>query len=293
MDPLADSPPLQAPGEASPSTEPFGVDDRLVVPETTREEMLDGRRILAAPAEVPHADPHCRLDYLLSAHIKPDYVAATDLLTRVAGDSDFASDTCVRRRGTDPHTGQRYLEEVAFEIVHKRARKEDDRRVALMVRRGVRRVFAIFVLREAVAEYDPARGAWRYLAPEACIDDPCFIHPLPVRALLDPAAADAAVVAALEARGEPALQAMKLLQEQIGRRQGEAEGRRKGEAEGRRKGASDLLARQLELRFGTLPVAVRRRVEAASDDELSAWSRAILEAASLAAVFEDTGPHAN
>ena len=66
---------------------------------------------------------------------------------------------------------------------------------------------------------------------------------------------------------------------------GLAEGIEKGLAEGIEKGQSagqaGLLLRQLELRFGELPEAVRDRVRGASVPELEAWAEAVLDAASL------------
>ncbi len=67
-------------------------DDRLVVPEATRDELVNGRRMEAFPAEAPHANQHSRLDYVLQAHAAPGYHASCDLLTRHGVDSDFASD---------------------------------------------------------------------------------------------------------------------------------------------------------------------------------------------------------
>jgi hypothetical protein len=93
------------------------VDDHLVQPEVTRDEMIGGRRVVAMPAKEPHADQHSDLDYVLRAHAAPGYRSSSDLLTRHDVDSDFASDACLRKEGIDPETGTRYLEEIAFEVV--------------------------------------------------------------------------------------------------------------------------------------------------------------------------------
>src|SRR5436309_3387463 len=75
-----------------PGREPFpGLENRLVQPEVTRDEMLGGRRVVAFPAERPHATQHTRLDYVLNAPVAPGYLAATDLLTRHDTESDFAT----------------------------------------------------------------------------------------------------------------------------------------------------------------------------------------------------------
>ncbi len=50
---------------------------------------------------------------------------------------------------------------------------------------------------------------------------------------------------------------------------------------GRAAGRAGIVARQLELRFGALPEAVRARVRGASVEELDAWTEAVLSAASL------------
>ena len=79
--------------------------------------------------------------------------------------------------------------------------------------------------------------------------------------------------------------------------QGRAEGIEKGLAQGIEKGRSEgraaalegLLLRQLELRFGALPDAVRERVRGASAAELEAWAEAVLTAASLDEVMR-AGP---
>ena len=76
------------------------INDHLIVPETP-QEMVRGR-LLAMPCKEGHGDPHCQIDYLIRAHVRPGYVASTDLLTRWSKDSDFASDTCIRKAGTDP-----------------------------------------------------------------------------------------------------------------------------------------------------------------------------------------------
>ena len=65
-----------------PGADPFpSLDERLVTPET-REEVLRGRKIVAQPALDPHADRHCELDYIIRANVRPDFIAATDLITR-------------------------------------------------------------------------------------------------------------------------------------------------------------------------------------------------------------------
>src|SRR3954471_17395326 len=91
---------LSLPGRGSSPA----VDDHLVVPEITRDEIIAGRRVVAFPAEAPHGDQQVDLDFLLRSHVAPGYVVSADLIARFAVDSDFASDACVRREGVDPAT---------------------------------------------------------------------------------------------------------------------------------------------------------------------------------------------
>ena len=72
-----------------------------------------------------------------------------------------------------------------------------------------------------------------------------------------------------------------------GRAEGVAEGRAEGVAEGIEKGQAELLLRQLELRFGVLPDAVRDRVRDASAPELEAWAERVLTAASIDEVLAE------
>src|SRR5947209_15598466 len=79
---------LKAPGPSGaplhlPSRGSFPrVDDHLVQPEVTRDEIIEGRRVVAFPAESPHATQHGDLHYVLRAHVAPGYLGAVDLLTR-------------------------------------------------------------------------------------------------------------------------------------------------------------------------------------------------------------------
>ena len=65
----------------------------------------------------------------------------------------------------------------------------------------------------------------------------------------------------------------------------------KAEAEGRAKGRASPLNRQLEYKFGPLPLSVRERVQCASKRELDEWLDAVLDAPTLEAVFRDTPRH--
>ncbi len=73
-----------------------------------------------------------------------------DLKTRVSQEQEYASDTCVRRAGIDPATGRRYLEELVFEVVHKRSARKTKARARGFTTRGVRRQIGIFVRQKRV-----------------------------------------------------------------------------------------------------------------------------------------------
>lgn len=182
-----------------------GVDDHLVQPEITRDEIIGGRRVVASPAQPPHATRHTQLDYVIRALVTPGFTAAADLLTRHDHDSDFATDVCIFKDGADPATGTRYLEEVAFEVVSEQNARLVTEKAVRMHRRGVRRIFAVRVKKGEVCEWSPESQGWNPLDAGARIEDPCLVAPLAVAALLDAVAADKAVAEALIAKGDPTL----------------------------------------------------------------------------------------
>ncbi len=202
---------MRAP-EPGPSAWPR-VSDYAVEPESG-QEMLDGEVREALPAGPKHAQQHNQVDYVLRAYTAPDYGADTDLLTRQAIRHNFASDTSIRKKGTDPETGDRYLEELAFEIKSTQSDGNLEKRARIMAARGVRRIFAIPVRGDAagsessagpVAEWMAAEERWRTYRDGEVIEDPCLFRPLPVRALLDAVEADNAVAQALLAKENPVL----------------------------------------------------------------------------------------
>jgi hypothetical protein len=202
---------LKLPGRGAGDFPPL--DEHVVRPET-REEMVRGERVFAQPALAPHGDRHFKLDYVLGGHVRDGYVGSTDLLTHVLHGSDFASDTCIRREGEDETTGERFLEELAFEVVHEQSLAKATERAEDWSRRGVRRVLGIFVKKGTVEEWQPKSKRWCALDLGGELADPCLVRPLRVRALLDAAAADDEVARALEAKGNPAILAMKAASEQ-------------------------------------------------------------------------------
>ena len=70
-----------------------------------------------------------------------------------------------------------------------------------------------------------------------------------------------------------------------------ATGEEKGVLKGVLKGEARMLNRQLKSRFGELPAWVDQRLNSGTPEELEAWSEAVLDAESLAAVFVE--PPAN
>ena len=67
-----------------------------------------------------------------------------------------------------------------------------------------------------------------------------------------------------------------------------AEGEAKGRAEGEAKGEAKSLTRLLERRFGSLPAAVKARVDGADLDQLDVWIDRVQDAKNLNAVFGAT-----
>ncbi|HYO15054.1 MAG TPA: hypothetical protein VE685_17815 [Thermoanaerobaculia bacterium] len=240
------------------------LDDHLVVPELTREEIIGGRRVVSMPAKPPHATQHTRLDYVIEPNVAPGYQAATDLLTRHDEESDFASDTCVFKDGADPETGARYLEEIAFEVVSEQNDGLVTEKAVRMHRRGVRRIFAIWVKGQRICEWASENRNWRLLDHGASIEDPCLVKPLAVAALLDAAAADHAVVEALAAKGSPAIQ--------------------ERDAAAKAVGMAEAILQFLEARGLEVSEAQRQEILGGRDlDRLRRWLR---RAATLASVDE-------
>ncbi|MEE8586647.1 MAG: hypothetical protein V3T83_17535 [Acidobacteriota bacterium] len=278
---------MQAPGAASsPSSyrlpgapSHLRVDDHVVEPESSRREvMIGGRIVQALPANAPHGMQNADLDYVLRAHLAPGYRVTTDLLTRFDKLNDFASDTAVLKDGTDPATGRRHLEELAFEVVsEQQSEKVVTAKAPTMLRRGVRRVFALFLKKGELREWQPGEdarrgGRWVLLDPDSSIADPALSRPVPIRAVLDAAHSDEAVAEALLARGIPAL------------RRNRAEAIAEGEA----KGKADAILTVLEKR-GLAPDAdARSRLRSCKDlTALDHWLERALAVGSLADIFTE------
>ena len=220
-------------GEPESPREVPAVDERLVMP-GTRAEILKGALLMPPPADEPHGTSHFDLTYLLAAHVADGYRGAVDMLTRTSRESDFAPDASVFPRERDAETGGRRLEELAFEIVSEQWIGVPSEKARELARRGVRRIFCVVLKNRRVLEWSRATDGWSFLPEDFVIDDPCFATPLPVRALLDGAEVDRAVVAALEKRG------LLAELETRAREEGRARGLAQGLEQGRRAAALDL-----------------------------------------------------
>jgi hypothetical protein len=193
-----------------PGREPLpSPDDHLVTPEVTRDEMIRGRRVVAMPANPPHADRQFDLGFVLRGHLKPGFVGSSELLTRVGVGSDFATDICIRKNGTDPNTGTRYLEELAFEVVNEQSARDIREKAEDLTARGVRRFIAVFVKTGKVCQWSQEKGGFQELALDSVLEDPCLSRPLRLRALLDAAEADDAVAQALVQKRNPVIEAVR------------------------------------------------------------------------------------
>ena len=236
------APGAESGGRAARAPSSYGLDQHLVKPEVTRDEVVRGERVVAMPSRPEHGDRHFGLDYVLGAHIKREYVGSTDLITRFGPKSDFATDTCIRKTGKNPKTGERYLEEVAFEVVHTQTARDIQVRAEDVTARGVRRFFAIFVKKGEVAEWSAKRGEMVALDPEGEIADRTLATPVRVRALLDAAEADNGVARALLAKNNPVLR----VEQERARGEGLLEGVAKGLQEGVAKGLQEGVAKGLQ-----------------------------------------------
>ena len=247
------------------------VDEHIVVPESTRDEVIRGQRVIAMPALAPHADEQADVVSLFREQVRPQYRPSVELLTRVSRKSNFATDFSIRKQGKDPKTKQRYLEELSFEVVNEQSARSIRTKAEELTARGVRRVFAIFVKKGLVAEWSADKGDWVLLSMDSVIEDRCLVRPVAVRAILDRSVARGEITRALDLTGEPVLQQIK------------ADCRREGKREGKR----DMLLRQLRKKFGDVPQAIEQRVEHARPRELDSWADEVLVAATLEQVFAE------
>jgi hypothetical protein len=260
------------------------VDDHIVRPET-REEMVRGELILAQ-ADPPHADRHARLDHVTLAHVKAGYIVSSELLTRFGPKSNFATDVCVRKEGTDPSSGRRYLEELAFEIVNEQSLRHITVRAEDIIGRGVRRLIVIFVKKGTVTEWSPSEHRFVPLPLDGMLEDPTLAQPIPIRAMLDAAAAKRAVAAAVWAQDPWLLERKQELSEQ-GLQQGLVRGHQQGLEQGLVRGQRVSLLLVLEGRGLHPNDEQRATIESCTDpDRLQRWLRAAGRVTSVAELLE-------
>jgi hypothetical protein len=256
------------------------VSDYTVEPESG-QEMFNGQVREASPAGPKHSRQHSQVDFVLCANAAPGYGTDIDLLTRQAPQHNFASDICIRKNGVDPATGDRYLEELAFEIKATQSTENLEERVRIMARRGVRRIFAIPVRGDAagneiiagpVSEWMSTEDRWRTYRNDEVITDRCLLEPLPVRALLDAVEADDAVAQALLHKGNRVLV-----------RYGDARAA-EGRVQGEERAAREYVHLIMQARGIGIDAAARARIAACSD--VSVLQRWVVRAAMVASAHE-------
>lgn len=248
--------------ERSPGGRAPGLDEHLVKPETTRNEVIRGRSVVAQPALEPHADAHAKIEAVVHWHVRDGYQTSIDLLTRSAQDSDFATDISIRRDGIDSATGQRYLEEISFEIASEQTLPLVREKAIVLAARGVRRIFTIFVKENRVCEWAREQHNFVALERDSVIEDPCFVRPISVRAFIEKAVAEREAVRALAARGGDEVQAL------------------------RNAARREMLLALLRARFGEVPEDVLARIRAATAEQLMRWAERVLTATTLSATLE-------
>lgn len=261
--------------ERQPTPAPFPrVDDHIVQPEVTRDQVICGRKVVAMPANPPHADTQIQLNFVIMPHVREGYIASADLLTRISDKSNFATDVGIRKEGIDPQTDARYLEELSFEIVNEQSLSDVTDKARELTKRGVRRVFAIFVKTGEVTEWSKTQNQFIPMPKDGVLEDPLLIRPLLVQALLDRSRARTEVVRALDLQGDPEIAKIKQWVHE----------------EGHKEGQRNMLVRWARARFGELPTAILNRIHGADTQALTAWADKIEHAASLNDVFGSDPP---
>jgi len=270
------SPPSRPANTATPA-----VDERLVASES-RYEIADGNLVYVPPADEPHGSRHSKVAALLEAHTSADFDVAVGMLTRTSETSDQAPDVTVFPRARDPRTGGRRLEELAFEVISTESLGHAADKAADLASRGVRRIFAIDVVRIRAFEWSRELEGWTLLDPGGAIEDPTLAVPLPIEPLVRAIKADDAIAKALRAKRHPEL----LAERAEGRAEGFDEGLERGIERGIERGRRLELRRLLTIKFGVIDPDLDARVADATSDELDTYLERLLSAASAVAVFE-------
>ncbi|WP_428265028.1 Uma2 family endonuclease [Haliangium sp.] len=256
------------------------VSDYKVEPETNKE-YFRGEVRECLPANPTHSEQHSTVVGVLRAYAKPGYTVDIDLLTRQDEHNNFASDVCLRQRGIDPATEDRYLEEVAVEIKATQRAGDLKERARLMAQRGVRRVFAISVKGDKAGdnlvagpllEWQPERDDWKTWSEDELLDDPCLTGALRVGALLDAVQAEKAIVNAVIESGHPDM--VKYGDER--------------EQRGIDVGTRKALLRLMQARGLRLDASAKTRIEACTNEDImNRWIDRAATANEIADIFDD------
>ncbi len=218
------------------------VDERLVAPEA-HAEILDGRVYRTMGANPPHATQHFHATAVFAGVLADGYTGAVDMLTRADAETDAAPDVSIFPSAPDPETGERRIEEIAFEVLDTERLSHTTKKVEKFAARGVRRLFAVRLSTRTVYEWDHMHHDWTELDASGEIVDRCFRVPLPVRALVDRVRADDTIARALLAANNPviedALAARAARSRAEGHSQGRVEGHTQGRVEGRVEGRAE------------------------------------------------------
>ncbi len=182
------------------------IDERLALPEAGYE-IIDGVVTFVVPADPPHAERHQTVSVLIGTHVRAEFKVAIDMLTRTSKIDDIAPDVSVFPRDPDPVTGGRQLEQMAFEIVSTESMSHATTKAAKLAGRGVRRVFAIDIVRKRLVEWSSEIESWKVLDVRGRIEDAALAVPLSVNALLEAVDTDDEVARALVAKHNPVIEA--------------------------------------------------------------------------------------
>ncbi len=252
------------------------VSDYKVEPETNKE-YFQGEVRECLPANPTHSSQHSRVVKVLGAYAKPEYTVDIDLLTRQDKNNNFASDVCLRWRGIDPATEDRYLEEVAVEIKATQRAGDLKERARLMAQRGVRRVFAIPVKGDKAGdnlvagpllEWQPELDDWKTWGEDELLEDRCLTRPLRIKALLDAVVAEEAIATAVLASNLPIVV--------------------KHNEEMENRGMRKSLVLMLSTRGFEVDENARERIETCSDERiLVRWIERAVSAGSVDEIFDD------
>jgi Uma2 family endonuclease len=211
------------------------VDERLAPPETDYE-VWNGELVHVPAADEPHGDRHSKLSALVEAHAGPEFNVACDMLTRTSKVNDIAPDVSVYPSAPDPRTGRRQLEHLAFEVVSTSSLNRIGERAAELMRRGVRRVFAIDVARGRALEWSGALGTWSVLDTGGHIEDEALAAPLPIDRLIRTGKADDAMARALIVKRNPVIEEVRAQDRASSEQRGLIQGRQQGLVEGQQQG---------------------------------------------------------